>query len=1156
MRLRSLRVDRLPGIAEPFVLDGLADGINVVVGPNASGKSSIVRALRALLYAEEKPGPATILEARFAAADGELRVLRSGTQLTWQHDGVNVTAPALPAHRFVRCFTLGVEDLVAADAATDQVIAERLARELAGGYDIARIRRSWPFNLKSNHGNKAGQRLDEARRNRREREQARERLSQDEYRLAELRRRRDEADEARTEARRAAAAAALLEVRRERQNVADQLADYPDGMERLRGDEWQRLTALRQRHEQHAHELKRAREQREGAQARITATGLLGSGLDSASISEQRQRIQRLSARESELAARRAERERLNARCADTVRALGGEPAQWPELTPKALDRVERALTDKRGLDASIAQLEKELTRTPSAEPSRSDAEVLATARAELLAWLRVAEAPAWPRWRSWLLAVALATGTGGILAAALAGDWRFGLLIVPWGLGLGALIGRRKRGATLTDCQERLARTGVSPPDDWSREAVEQRLAEVDGELVEARQRQAQAQRRRETEQALTAERERLAAVQERLSALATEVGFDVTLADLALDRWLRLIQDHDEARGKLIQTDADIGGLQGQARALNEGVAAFLRGYDQSPSSDEPSADELSTHLETLHQRLGELTDALQARDQAEHAVTRAETELAAVQNEMSAVYEAAGLAEGDDAALRQRLDLLSDWQTLRQRLNDARARESERDRDLGQAPGWRAWVDNDDIEAIRERQRQLDAASAGRDELIQEIERIRGDIERAGHERRLEEARAAEQEAKEAMAQQLDEALFAEAGDYLLGQVVNEHRHSSRPRALASAQDWFASFTHHAYGLDLDETGDEPFRALENSTGEWRRLGELSSGTRMQLLMAVRMGFAQEAEKGAEPLPLMLDEALTTADPERFRAAVDSLRQLADEGRQVFYLTAQPGDVAYWQENDPSVQRLDLGAVRQASRELAPPAAVAMPETPRLPTPGTNASAADYAARLGVPSMDPWADSGRLPTFYLLRDDLALLYRLLQLQLDRLGPLSAFLSSATANEVLSDDERRRLQIRIAGARGWLSAWRVGRGQPVDREALAASQALSEKFFERVAEVNDAVGGDADALLAALADGEVKGLYTRYRDQLAEWLSDNGYRDDGERLNDQAMLQAVMEAVLPCALDRDEAIREARFIRDSLVLAMGGEERQPSLV
>ncbi len=1145
MRLRSLNVDRLPGISERFSLADFADGVNIVVGPNASGKSSIVRALRAVLYAEERPGPSASVAARLTTANGDCDALRLGTQLTWQSDGVACDPPALPPHRFLSCFTLSVEDLLAAEAATDTVIAERLGRELAGGYDINSIRRAWPFRLKTTHAKPAGQALDEARRARRQREAEREALRRDEACLADLEQRQAEADEARSEATRAAAAAALLTVRRERLNLEAQLGRYPDGMDRLRGDEWERLTDNRRRADELAEERERAREAGDEAEARAAATGLADSDLDDAAINEHRRLIQRLLTRESELDAKGAERERAQARWRDAVAALGGEPSTPLHLEPAALARVQDALAEKRDRDATIAQLDKELARNPAAEDALADPETLAVARSELMDWLAAPDEQGWSLQRWALVVAGLAAGAGGIVAGAVWGPWPVALLGLLWLAGPLGLLQARAKTTERDGCVARFRRSGLAEPAGWSRDAAQQRLRAIDQQLLEAREASAREQRRREIEQALAAYREDQQAVQDRLGALGREYGFDSTLAELPLARWLALASEYDEARRALAQADADLERLTTAVKDLRDRLVAFLTAYDQAPTASMPGADELASQLDALGERLEQYRKACRERDQAAQELARLDNERAAAQRAASSVYEAAGVSDGDDTTLRQRLDALDDWRGTVQRLNDARSREAERDRDLGPAPDWRAWVDGDDLERIQARQRQLEEQAAQRDAIRDEIQKIRHEIENAGNERRLEQARSAEQEAEEGLAERLDDALFADAGDYLLEQVANEHRRSSRPRALARAQDWFAAFTHHAFSLDLGEQDDTAFVARENSSGEWRRLAELSSGTRMQLLLAARMGFALEVEQGGESLPLVLDEALTTADPERFRAAVTSLYQLAAQGRQIVYLTAQPSDLGYFQEAEPDVRRFDLGELRQAGAALPSPEAVALPATEPIPVPGDEAAEA-YAVRLGVPTLDPWADAGMMHCFYLTRDDLPLLHRLVQLQLERLGPLSSFLAAPTAATALADGERQRLDWRIAGARAWVAAWRIGRGYPVDREALAASDTLSDTFFDRVAAINDELGGDAEQLVDALSDGAVKGLYKSYRQALAEWLLDNGYRDERQRLDDQQILQQVLEAVLPRAPDRDTAIQEARYLRDSLSAAV----------
>ncbi len=87
MRLRALRVSEVGRFSKPVAIDGFGDGLNVLTGPNELGKSTLLKALDALLRVkynanteqirdlQPNSGGAPIIEAEFEA-DGRLWRLR------------------------------------------------------------------------------------------------------------------------------------------------------------------------------------------------------------------------------------------------------------------------------------------------------------------------------------------------------------------------------------------------------------------------------------------------------------------------------------------------------------------------------------------------------------------------------------------------------------------------------------------------------------------------------------------------------------------------------------------------------------------------------------------------------------------------------------------------------------------------------------------------------------------------------------------------------------------------------------------------------------------------------------------------------------------------------------------------------------------------
>lgn len=1113
MKLRSLDIVRLPGIQPGFTLSELGPGVNVIVGPNAIGKSSLLRALRAALYPDELRHSSLHIEAAFddEQTGATLTALRIGPELHWQQAGQRVAPPPLPEQRFLPCYTLRVEDLLDAEHGTDSAIADQLARELAGGYDIQTLRSRAPFGLKASHGRNEARALAEADQALRKRTQEHQALARDEDRLADLRQQKGQARTADHEAELRQRALELLHQRRERRALVQQLQGFPAGMQHLRGDELDTLAELRQQLQAQRDERQRAVDRRAAALTARDNSGLGDADLDDGSLGDRRRTLEDLRQTESRLEQKTTEATEARARLDEAVRELGGMPEQSLKLDPATVATVERRLDEKRGLDATYARLQDEQAQLAAAEDGDGDPEAVRAARRELLYWLAAPQSPPWTAGRILATAALLGAGGAGIgIAGAVLhpGLWALGLPLV-WGLNV--LVRPGPGAQRRREAEQRFTATGATPPTAWQEPAVQERLSALDGAVVAAEWANRAGERRREVERQLAAREQEVAALAERLRATAADVGHDPQILDASFQRWLRLVANRDQAREHLATVQAEQQRLQQARDRLRNELTALLHPYGEAPETEDSDADTLAARLDRLGERLRQRDQARRDRDQAEHDIARLDEQIDASREQIRRLFERVGLASDDDDGLRRRIERRDEWRELQEQLRDVRSREADREQQLGERQDLVDRADADEESVLRsERDRQREQA-ARLEELVEEITRIEGEIARADRERALETARGRHQRAEETLRDRLDEALFAEAGQFLLAQVEEEHEQAVQPAALRQARDWFARFTRHQYELVFGSGAPAQFTAHETASGEVRQLTELSSGTRMQLLLAVRVAFARSAEHGASKLPLILDEALTTADPERFRAAAKSLTLLAeDDDRQIFYLTAQPADAGYWAEHDPTVTTIDLAALR--GREAAIGDRAVLEPTERSPVPAANGRAPeDYAMALGVPALDPWADPGSVHMFYLLRDDLGLLQRLLELGVDRLGPLESLLASTAVDTVLADNEERGLRARADGARAWNEAWRHGRGRPVDRAALEASGAVSATFVGRVADLNERLGGDGQALIERLAAGDVSRFQTDKREELENWLLDHGY------IAQQAPLSAV---------------------------------------
>ena len=1135
MKLHRFTLGVLPGLAEGFTLRDLDPALNLVIGPNGSGKTSLCRAFRLLFYPEESIEDFVQIEAQVAVGKTLYTVTRIGSEIRWRDEVGNLLPREplkLPEHRFVRCYTLTVDDFFT-EGETEKTIYRHILRELSGGYDLVRVRESAPFQPKIHHARREAQILREATRAYHAVLDAHMSIAKEEARLEELRSSLDRADEASRRLHQLQAVVVARERRRRCVELHASLAEFPENMEAINGGEWERGKRLQ---EQISHLDKRiemaCREKQLAEQERSKECGeSLSSSHVIADFALVRRQIADLREarfhRESALGLLQEARAQAEAIATALTGTNGSTQGKiHAEITASEVRAAEadiEYLREKRvNLKASEALLAY-LDPVPDAEHNLNQ---LRQVRHACIDWLVHA-----PVTRGIWVAGALSLISALMLlmvAFSLTPAWT--LLSLPLGAFPILALWQKNQGREHRRKSEAIGKRMAedwlaSPKIPWTRAEITAQLSSLDRAIGEA------ALHRRMHEWAAVIRQEvhenkRLYAEALRTASEHTQgFGFDSGILDASLTRWLRLVAEQDETLKSSRQAEIGHTRAMRAAEKLENTLSTLVSMPCQALAA--MSIDELISFVDRV-EREGQAIESQKHRvDSAVEMHTRFSEQRALLQDELSALFASTGLMEVAQEErwreLERRVSAHGAWSRLREALVEAREGERIACLPIAQAPEMLALIDKPGT--LEEEMFALQALTTERDAVLREIARVEKSVTDAMAQRGLEEARATQEMARARLQERFTEALYSVAGEMVMEEVMGEYEARTRPRVLVQAQEWFRRFTRNQFTLRFRTEAEAGLSAVENASGEERLLVQLSSATRMQLLLAVRLAFALEAESEAIPLPFFLDEVLTMSDPQRYREVIRALHILSTEDdRQLFYLSAQPTEIGLWEEafeDRPKI--IDLQAVRQRGEGLGEEVRYfALPPLPDACPEPLDLSAHAYGNLLGVPRIERWQRWEAIHPFHLLIDQLDWLPPLVNAGADSLGGLCSLIEAGAAEALLDKRAVSSLLGRIEALRTYLLAAREGYGRPLTRVELEHAP-ISPGFREKIFALCERFEGEAKAFLQALDNGEVSRFHRRGapRERLADWLADEYFIDPRERLTAAAIEHRVIAAV-----------------------------------
>lgn len=1114
MRLKRLKIQVLPGIDPGFTFEPPSAGINVVTGPNAIGKSSLERALGYLLRGERKKDPLALsLEAELVSDDATWRVQRNGSQVAWYRNGSAADKPALPGADQAALYRLSVEHLLAGDE-HDRDLAQELRNSLRGGFDLDASR----IELGTRFAQNDEKKVRDAQQALRKAEEDYDTLERQEREdLPRLNREIEAAGEAQAQLQSLQLGLDLDKAINTTKSCAEQLQAYPPGMDRLRGDESGRLAKLEKKSEELRVRLREQERLLRDAETKLEATGFERSRPDPESLDAMDKCLQQLGQKEADRSSARKELAQAEGSLKQALEPFNGG-SKPPVLNIGSLGQAESVATPL--IDAKARQKELQLKLDQAGEaPDEPEINKLYEAGSALREWLALtaAESGAQPASTSritriafWLIAAA--SGLAAVLAAiqqalSVMVAALFTLGVAAWGLF--HLRRRSAAGSSVDGAKQRFMRIGLTEPPDWTAAAVHEYLrAEIDrrhSALLLQRERAAQAGSVRTELAKVEAEIKEL---QARKEEAASQLGFDPEWPSVGPDIFLQHCRQLLDAQNRRARAQ---GGLDAAARDIAEDVAAIRDFLDQwRRRATPPGQTEEPNDINLLRASFQQLKKRVSDADEARKDMTRYQDDIRKIRedakangDEINALFAGCGLDPDADSELDKRLGLLNEWKTKRDALQKAEFDEENIRTRLETRPDIISQVEEGGIAELRSEHHVAGQRAGEHSTLIEQRAELTTRLTVAGKDHRLSQARAALDSARAALQDKREQAWLFGTTEVLLDDVEQTYQAEHVPPTLRRAQDLFKAITHRAFDLQLEKDGR--FTALDLRQNARRDLEQLSSGTRMQLLLALRLAWVEAQEQGGETLPLFLDEALTTSDEDRFAVVANSIDRLAEtEGRQIFYLSARRHECALWERATGSrPPTIDLAAVR-FPKEARPAQDYAVTDLPSLPAPGGQ-NAETYASAIGVPQLDPRLEPGGAHLLYLLRDDLNLLHQLMDnWRITSLGQLDSLLDSDAASTAITETGLRdRLRQRCGVVRTWTTLWRQGRGRPVDRIALEQAGAVSDTFIDRVADLSEEVKGDAAALVQALRDGRAPRFQSGKIEELERWLADTGYTD-----------------------------------------------------
>ena len=655
----EINIREMPGFEDGgFHIKELAAGMNIIYGPNASGKSSLSRAMRLLLRpTDEHEGDFSLVGK--LTVDGELVLIdyRPGT-VTTQRGGKEVQTQNLAPDAMEDRYILALADLLSDDDEADE-LTRKILREAAGGYVLAEAGEAAGFRSTARHSGSPQRDYRAAAEELKTAHLEAEQLATEELELPDLEKKLKKAEAADRDLELIGKAEEYRGLFEAEAAARAALDEFPAGMEKLQTDALERLDNIASEIETQETERNSCEEAQVQAQAVLDQSPLHPTGgIKPELVTALREKVKSLEGQDREKTAAATRVEESEAALRDALVSLGGDEPDTSrvegldlEKAGELLEFARRAENYQRDLSSYRKVIDWLKTDT---EPE--DVNSLRDGRKALDSWLVRIELPS-PAPRAerdkpsplrsppFLLSIVIALVflIAGIISDA---KWFLGLLLPL--LQAGWILWSARQKPVLTDSRHDPAqskaeykRTGLESPTDWTTEAVETLLQELDSRYDLARLEEERRQRWADERNQGAELKKRKEGLELERAQWQEELGLDWDHNELNIYLRVGQLRSLFETRQDLASAKAAKKAAVENFDGLLEEIAGTAQEYDLPPPADCALAHSTAEELETLR---GAYAEAQGDLERARSDIKRAGAQIKRREEESAQVFERA--------------------------------------------------------------------------------------------------------------------------------------------------------------------------------------------------------------------------------------------------------------------------------------------------------------------------------------------------------------------------------------------------------------------------------------------------------------------------------------------------------------------------------